>query len=325
MSAPVVLVTSPAIAEEALALLRAIGAELHFMHPPIDERMMLAEFARRRIDAVLMRGPAPFTPAVFAAANGLKIVSKHGAGHDSIDVAAATAHGVAVMVSTGANAVAVAEHSLALMLALSRELARFDHGLRRGVWKNPHTRVRDFAGRTAGIVGYGHIGQHAARLAQACGAGILVHSRTRVDLPAGMEWSDSLEALLPRADIVSLHCPLTPQTRGLIGERQIALMKPGALIINTSRGSLIDEPAMIAALRDGRLGGAGLDVFAEEPPATANPLFSMPNVIVTPHIASATDAALLQGSIIFTRNVVSYLRGEIYDPANFVNPQVFRK
>jgi D-3-phosphoglycerate dehydrogenase len=325
MNNPVVLVTSPAIPEEALALLREIGAETHFMHPPIDEKMMLEEFARRRYDAVLMRGPAPFTPAVFAAAKGLKIVSKHGAGHDSIDVAAATAHGVAVMVTNGANAAAVAEHSLALMLALSRELAQFDAGLRKGVWKKPHTRVRDFAGRTVGIVGYGHIGKHTARLAQSCGAKIVVHSRARAELPAGMEWEDGLERLLPRVDILSLHVPLTDRTRGMIGAKQIALMRPGAFIVNTSRGNLIDEPAMIAALQDGRLGGAGLDVFAQEPPDSTNPLFSMPNVIVTPHIASATDAALTQGGIIFTRNVVSYLRGEVYDPANFVNPEVFRK
>lgn len=325
MSHPVILVTSPVLAEEGLALLRGIGAELHFMNPPIDEAMMLEEFARRRYDAVLMRGPAPFTPAVFAAAKGLKIVSKHGAGHDSIDVAAATAHGVAVMVTTGANAAAVAEHSLALMLALSRELPRFDHGLRGGVWKKPSTQVRDFAGRTVGIVGYGHIGKHTARLAQACGAKVVVYSRSRTALPAGMEWEDSLERLLSRADILSLHLPLTDGTRRILGERQIALMKPGALIVNTSRGNLIDEPAMIAALKSGKLGGAGLDVFAQEPPDAANPLFSMPNVIVTPHIASATDAALSQGSLIFTHNVVSYLRGEIYDPANFVNPEVFRK
>ena len=325
MSAPAILVTSPSLDEGALALLREIGTEPQYMHPPIDERMMLAEFARRRYDAVLMRGPAPFTPAVFAAAKGLKIVSKHGAGYDSIDVAAATAHGVAVMVTNGANAPAVAEHSVALMLALSRELAQFDAGLRRGVWKKPHTRVRDFAGRTVGIVGYGHIGKHTARLAQACGANIVVHSRARVGLPAGMEWADSVEDLLARVDILSLHVPLTDRTRGMIGKERIALMKPGALVINTSRGGLIDETAMIAALQDGRLGGAGLDVFAQEPPDPANPLFSMPNVIVTPHIASATDAALAQGGIIFTRNVVSYLRGEIYDPANFINPQVFRR
>jgi len=325
MSNPVVLITSPILSEEALAVLRGAGAEIHFMQVPLDEKKMLAEFARRRYDAVLMRGPAPFTRAVFEAARGLKIVSKHGAGYDSIDVGSATAQGVAVMVSTGANAAAVAEHSLALMLALSRELAQFDAGLRKGAWKTPETIVRDFSGRTVGIVGYGHIGKHTARLAQACGARIVVHSRARVGLPAGMEWAGSVEGLLPRVDILSLHVPLTESTRGMIDRKRIALMKPGALIINTSRGSLIDEPAMIAALRDGRLGGAGLDVFAKEPPDPANPLFSMRNVIVTPHIASATMDAAVQSGIIVAHNIVSYLRGEVYDPANFINPQVFRK
>lgn len=325
MSHPVILVTSSAISDDAVAPLRAIGAEIVFMPGEIDEPAMRAAFAARRIDAVLMRGPAPFTRAVFEAAKHLRVISKNGAGYDSVDVEAATAHGVALMVTTGANADAVAEHSLALMLALRRELPRFDSSLRKGVWKNPAYMSHDFRESVVGIVGYGEIGRRTAHLAQACGAKVVVHSRARRELPPGMAWADSLEALLQQVDILSLHCPLTPQTRGLIGAPQLALMRPGAYLVNTSRGKLVDEPALIEALKAGRLAGAGLDVFAHEPPDAANPLFAMVNVIVTPHIASYTTGAAVQMGVIGANNILCYLRGEVYDPANFVNPQVFQK
>jgi D-3-phosphoglycerate dehydrogenase len=319
-----VLVTGSAVSEQARKLLRDAGAEVVFMQTPPDEMALLSEFSRRKTAAVLLRGPAPFTPAVFAAATDLKIIAKHGAGIDSVDLESATAHGVAVMVTNGANADAVAEHALALMLSLVRELPRFDREMRKGVWKDQAYAVRDFRGRTVGIVGYGHIGQKAARLASACGASVVIHSRTRVEPPPGMAWEDHLDRLLGRVDILSLHCPLTDRTKGMIGEKELRLMKPGALLINTARGKLIDEPALVAALKAGQLAGAGLDTFATEPPDAGNPLFSLPNVVCTPHIASSTTDAALQMGTIAAQNIISYLRGEIYDHSNFINPAVFK-
>ena len=319
-----VLVTGTAVSEQARKLLRDADAEVVFMQNPVDEKALLEEFSRRKTPAVLLRGPAPFTPAVFAAARDLKIISKHGVGIDSVDLESATAHGVAVMVTNGTNADAVAEHALALMLSLTRELPRFDREMRKGGWKNQAYLVRDFRDRTVGIVGYGQIGRKAARLASACGASVVIHSRTRAELPPGMEWEDNLDRLLGRVDIVSLHCPLTDQTRGMIGEKQLRLMKPGALLINTSRGKLIDEPALVAALKAGQLAGAGLDTFATEPPGAGNPLFSLPNVVCTPHIASSTTDAALQMGTIAAKNIISYLLGEIYDHRNFINPAVFK-
>src|SRR5688572_26528992 len=254
---PVVLVTGTAISERAQQPLREAGFEIVFMKMPVDERAMLQAFADSPVTAVILRGPAPFTPGVFEAAKSLKIISKNGAGIDSVDLASATAHGVAVMITEGANADAVAEHSLALMLALTRELPRYERVIRGGGWKDQGYQVRDFRERVVGIVGYGQIGSRTARLAQACGARVIVHSRRRVELPKGMEWEESLDGLLPRADIVSLHCPLSDQTRKLISASRIAKMKRGSLIVNTSRGRLIDEEALIASLKDGHLGGAG--------------------------------------------------------------------
>jgi D-3-phosphoglycerate dehydrogenase len=323
MSKSVVLVTSSAVSEQAQKPLRESGMDIAFMTGPITEQALLDEFARRKIAAVILRGPSPFSALVLDAAKDLKIISKHGAGTDSVDIKAATARGIAVMVTGGANADAVAEHALALMLSLVRELPRFDRELRKGVWKDPGKLVRDFRGRTVGIVGYGQIGRRTARLASACGAHVVIHSRTRVEIPQEMAWEESLERLLARADIVSLHCPLSDKTRGLIGEKELKLMKTGALIINTARGKLIDEPALIAALKSGRLAGAGLDTFATEPPDPANPLFALPNVILTPHISSSTTGAAAQMGAIGAQNIIHYLRGEIYDPANFLNPEVF--
>ena len=324
MTQPTVLVTGATVAQQAQKLLRDAGLDIVFMDTTTNEQSVLAELSRRTVPAVLLRGPAPFTPKVFAAAKDLKIISKHGVGIDSVDLESATAHGVAVMITSGTNAGAVAEHALALMFALVRELPRFDRELRKGIWKNQNYLVRDFRDRTVGIVGYGQIGQKTAALASACGANVVLHSRTRGEPPPGMEWEDDLGRLLARADIVSLHCPLTDKTRGFIGAKQFALMKPGSLIINTSRGKLIDEPALIDALKSGPLAGAGLDTFAVEPPDPANPLFALPNLLCTPHISSATTHAVAQMGVIAAHNIVSYLRGEVYDPRNFINPAVFK-
>lgn len=325
MAKPVVLVTGTHISQAAQQPLREAGFEVAYTKAQPDERAMIEAFAAQPVAAVILRGPAPFTPAVFDAAKDLRIISKNGAGIDSVDVASATAHGVAVMVTEGANADAVAEHSLALMLALVRELPRYERLLRGGGWKDQGYQVRDFRGRVVGIVGYGQIGARTARLAQACGARMMVHSRRRVDLLHGMEWADSLEALLPRIDILSLHCPLTEATSRMIGARELARMKPGSLLVNTSRGRLVDEPELIAALQSGHLAGAGLDVFDQEPPDPGNPLLALPNVIVTPHVASSTTGAADRMGAICAENILHYFRGEVYDARNFVNPHVVRK
>jgi D-3-phosphoglycerate dehydrogenase len=324
MTQPVVLVTGFTVSEEAQKLLRGAGLDIAFTGSAIDEASMLAEVARRTVRAVILRGPAAFTPRVFAAAKDLKIISKHGAGIDSVDLKSATEHGVAVMITNGTNAGAVAEHSLALMLALTRELPGFDRRMREGAWKDQTYIVRDFSERTVGIVGYGHIGKKTAELAAACGAKVIIHSRTRGTVPQGMEWEDDLDKMLPRVDILSLHCPLTDQTRGLINGKRLALMKPDAFIVNTSRGRMIDEAALIAALKSGKLAGAGLDVFEKEPTDPANPLFALPNVICTPHIASTTTHAAALMGVICAKNILYYLRGEIYDRSNFINPAVFK-
>ena len=319
MSKTVVLVTSMQLSEPAQRILRDAGLEIAFVPEPTSEDSSIAALAAAKPAAVLMRGNPPFTRRVIESAPQLKIIAKHGAGVDSVDVQAAAQRSVAVMTAGAANADAVAEFALALMLALARELPRLDRGVKAGTWERPHYQGGEFRGRTVGIVGYGQIGRRVARLAAAFGAKVIIHTRSAIADAAGAEVEPDLEALLRRADILSLHCPLTPETRGMIGEAQLRSMPPGALLVNTARGALVDEAALADALGSGHLGGAGLDTFALEPPDPTHPLFTLDNVICTPHVAGATKGSLLRVGTIAATNIVRHLRGETPDPDNLVS------
>ncbi len=326
MTMPVVLVTSTQLSERARQILRDAGADVSYMSDPlITEDILAARLARDGITAVLMRGSPPFTRRVLEAAANLKIIAKHGAGFDSIDLDAATARGIVVVTAGAANADAVAEHTLALMLSLARELPRLHRNLRNGVWEKGKYQGREFRGQAVGIVGYGEIGRRVAGLAAAFGARVVIHSRSRVADPAGAEVEENFDRLLGKVDILSLHCPLTDQTRGLIGGKQLCLMRPGALLINTARGGLVNERALVDALRSGRLAGAGLDTFAQEPPDPENPLFTLDNVICSPHVAAMTAESMARMGTIAADNIIGYIeRGEC-DRTNVVNPAVFKK
>jgi phosphoglycerate dehydrogenase-like enzyme len=224
-------------------------------------------------------------------AAGLIAIHKWGVGYDNIDIEAARAEGVRVLRTTGSNAVPVAETTLGLILALQRSIFLGHAAVNAGEWSTAALGARTFmlAGRTVGLVGFGPIGQHVARLLGAFGCRVLYAKRTplapEAEAASGATHAP-LETLLAEADILSLHCPLTPQTKGLIDAAALARMKPGALLVNTARGGVCDEAAVAAAIRSGQLRGAGFDVFAQEPPAPDNPLIGLPNVIVMPHIAA---------------------------------------
>jgi D-3-phosphoglycerate dehydrogenase len=303
-----VLVTAQHLVPEAQQILRDAGARLEFMAEPITEASLIERFAAGPVDAVVLRGSKPFTANVLGAARGLRIIAKNGAGVDSVDLDEAARRGIAVAVAPGANADAVAEHSIALMLALVRDLHHLDRTLRQGGWEGTSWLGRDFRGSVVGLVGYGSIGRSTARLASALGAKVVVFDQARREAD-GYELESRLDALLARVDILSLHCPLTEETRGLIGRRELALLRPGALLINTARGPIVDETALIDALRSRHLGGAGLDTFETEPIAPDNPLLGLPNVILTPHVAGVTRNAALQVATITAQNVVDALAG----------------
>jgi D-3-phosphoglycerate dehydrogenase / 2-oxoglutarate reductase len=319
----VALVTAMHLSPEAQKILTDAGGEIGYMPDPVDEETLIARFAQGPVQAVVLRGSKPFTARVLGAAPHLKVIAKNGAGVDSVDIECATQHGVAVMVAAGANAEAVAEHSIALMLVLARDLFGLDRKVRGGGWEGTGYQGRDFRASTVGIIGFGSIGRATARMAAALGAKVIVMDAFAKSEEFEME--TDLDRLLARVDIVSLHCPLTVSTHGLIGGRQLGLMKKGAILINTARGPLVDEAALIDALRNGQLAGAGLDTFEKEPIATGNPLLQMPNVILTPHVAGVTRNAVLGVATMTATNIVDCINGRPLDRRNLVNPEVLNK
>jgi phosphoglycerate dehydrogenase-like enzyme len=275
------------------ALSRAVGVS--GIQTAVVDEADEAGFAREIAEAeVLLHVLRPVTPATIAAAPRLKLIQKLGVGVNTIDLEAAKAAGVAVANMPGVNSQAVAEMTLALMLAVLRRLSYLDPLTREGQGWAPDPDLIDgvgeLAGRTVGFVGYGAAPSRLGAALQALGAKVIYTARSpKPELPGRFV---SLEELLAEADIVSLHVPLTPATRGLIGEAAFAAMRPGAILINTARGDLVDEAALVAALRARRLRGAGLDVFASEPVDPDNPLLALPNVVATPHMAWLTPETL---------------------------------
>ncbi|WP_182283688.1 NAD(P)-dependent oxidoreductase [Comamonas testosteroni] len=302
-----VLVTAEHWAPEAQAVVQQAGGQIHFMAEPITAESLAQQLAQTGAQALVLRGSKPVSAAVLQAAPALRIVAKNGAGVDSVDMEAARAQGVAVAVAQAANAPAVAEHALALMLALVRQLHQLDQQVRAGGWAGSNWQGRDFRGSTVGIVGYGAIGRATAQLAAALGAKVLVLR------PAGQaddfDCEPDLRQLLPRVDILSLHCPLTERSRGMIGVNELALLRPGSLLINTARGPVVDEAALLAALQSGHLGGAGLDTFDTEPLPQGHPLARLPQVLLTPHVAGVTRQAALRVATLTAANIVDHLAG----------------
>lgn len=275
-------------------------------------------------EAVIVR-TARLEGSAIAAAPRLRVIAKHGVGYDNIDLVAAAARRIPVTVTATANAVSVAEHAMAQMLALAKHGPVMDAAVRAGDWA-ARTRIvsLELAGRTLLIVGFGRIGSRVARRALAFEMRVLVvdpyvpPERIRA---AGCEPAASLRAALAEADIVTLHCPLGPATRGLLGAAELALLRPGALLVNTARGGLVDEPALVAALATGRLGGAALDVMEREPPAPDDPLLAAPRLLLSPHVAGVTAESAVRMAVEAADNVLAGLDGRL-DPSVVVNPEV---
>lgn len=228
------------------------------------------------------------TAEMIAAAPNLKLIQKIGVGVNTIDLEAAKRRGIPVCNLPGTNARAVAELALGLMLAVLRRIPAFDRGLRAGTWTDTGLQdgIGELGGRTVGLVGFGAIPRVLAPILDAMGCKVIYHARQpAADRPEGYL---TLSALLAEADIVSLHLPLVPETDRLLNAAAFGRMKPGAILINTGRGGLIDQPALCSALASGRLGGAGLDVFDAEPLAEGEPLLALPHVVATPHVAWLT-------------------------------------
>ncbi|MGV3655479.1 MAG: hydroxyacid dehydrogenase [Noviherbaspirillum sp.] len=262
--------------------------------------------------ALIVRNRTQVDAALLEAAPRLRVVGRLGVGLDNIDTAACRRRGIAVIPATGANALAVAEYVVANAMLLLRGAYLSSAAVAAGEW--PRAQLsdgREAAGKTLGLVGFGGIGRLTARLAQALGMRVIAYDPLLAhDAPA---WRESgvarrgLDALLGEADAVSLHVPLTGETRGLIDGARIAAMKPGAVLINTARGGIVDEAALAEALRAGKLGGAALDVFGQEPLPAGSPLAGVPNLILTPHIAGVTLESNQRVSALIAERVADFL------------------
>jgi phosphoglycerate dehydrogenase-like enzyme len=299
--------------ERTGARLKAAGLQVHHV-PKRGARSTreLAALVRGAVAAIVSTDP--FDRSVFAAAPGLRVIARVGVGSDSIDLRAASRAGVAVTVTRGANAETAADHTLALMLAALRRVLEHDGAVRNGAWPRggPLT-PWDLHAATVGLVGHGDIGQAVARRLAGFGVRLLVAD------PAFARRVE-LDELLRRADVVSLHVPLTAATHRLIGPCELDLMRPDAVLVNTSRGGLVDEAALAARLRDGRLRAAALDVFEGEP-AVPTALTGLPNVVLTPHIGGLSVASIAAMTEQATGHVLDVLSGRP-DVAALANPEV---
>ena len=261
----------------------------------------------------------PFDAGVLDGARGLRVIARVGVGTDSIDVDAATRRGVAVCVTPGANAATTADHAVALMLAALRRIPEHDRAVRAGGWpRGIGATPWELSGATVGLVGYGTIGRLVAQRLDGFAVRILACDPMA---PAGDDGVEPMELdeLLRASQVVSLHAPLTAATAGLMDRRRIGLMRPDAVLVNTARGGLIDEPALIDALEAERIRAAGLDVFADEPPASAR-LRRLPNLILTPHMGGVSERSVAEMTRQATAAVLAVLGGEC--PDGLVNPDV---
>lgn len=243
----------------------------------------------------------------------LKVISKHGVGIDNVDVDAASERDVPVCRVLGANDREVAEHALLLIMALRRRLTRIDRDTRRGVWDRSRYETHTVGEDTLGLYGCGSIGRHALRFARGLGLDCAVYDPyvDPSDLPEPVEAVDSTRSLFEAATVVSIHAPLTDETRGDVGEDELARLGDGGLLVNTSRGEIVDEAALIAALEAGTIGGAGLDVLETEPPAPDNPLLHRDDVVVTPHVAGNTVESLRKLGAGAAENVRAVYEGRL--------------
>lgn len=275
----------------------------------------------RTADIVIVRANLPET--LFATAPKLRAAIRHGAGLDMIPLDAATAAGVLVANVPGVNARSVAEHVIFVALALGRRFRAIDSDLRQKGWlvgRAHSLDAREMQGATMGIIGMGHLGKAITAIAQAgFGMHVLAHTRRNAGFPEGVEPS-SRDELLKRSDYVVLACPLSSETRGMIAARELAIMRKGAFLINVARGAVTNEDDVVSALRSGHLGGAAIDVFAEQPLPADHPLFGFPNVILTPHLAGITEESMERMGVGAVEETLRVLRGDL--PVNLVNPSV---
>jgi D-3-phosphoglycerate dehydrogenase / 2-oxoglutarate reductase len=309
-----ILVTDK-LAEEGLARLRDEPGVEVVVNTKLAQDPAALKLALNDADGIVIRSGTQLTADVLDGQKRLSAIVRAGVGVDNIDVGAATRLGIVVMNTPGGNTVSTAEHTMALLLSLSRNVASANDSLKSGKWERTKFTGTQLEGKTLGVIGLGRVGLAVAKRAQGFGMTVLGFDpflSAEKATEYGLESIARLDDLWGRADFLTLHTPLTAETRNLIGAREIALMKPTVRIINCARGGLIDEPALAEALKTGKVAGAAIDVFDPEPPPTGHPLVGLPQVLVTPHLGASTEEAQVSVAVEAARLLSDFLtRGQV--------------
>ena len=303
MSRATLIVTGADLAAQALALLQDFEIVYAGKAPTEDDMVALC---RRHDPVAIIVRYGKVGAAVMDAAPSLKVISKHGSGTDTIDKAAAKARGIEVVAAVGANAAAVAEQALALLLACAKSVVALDARMHAGHWDKATHKSLELHGRTVGVVGLGAIGLRFAKMADALGMRVIGFDPFAKNLPAYIESVD-LATIWRESDAISLHCPLTDENRGMLNAATLAQCKRGVVVVNTARGGLIEEAALLAAVRSGQVMAAGLDSFAVEPMVAGHPFQGEANVILSPHIGGVTSDAYVNMGVGAAKNVLDML------------------
>lgn len=303
MSRPAILITAADLAPQALALLADYEIVYAGRSPTEDDIVALC---RRHDPVAIIVRYSKVGAAAMDAAPSLKVISKHGSGTDTIDKAAAQARGIEVVAAVGANAAAVAEQALALLLACAKSVPQLNERMHAGHWDKATHKSLELSGRTIGLVGLGAIGLRFAKMVDALGMHVLGFDPFAKNLPDYVQPAD-LETIWRESDAISLHCPLTDDNRHLLGAGTLARCKQGVIVVNTARGGLIDEAALLAAVQSGQVRMAGLDSFAVEPMTAGHPFQHQPGFILSPHIGGVTSDAYVNMGLGAARNALAVL------------------
>lgn len=302
---PVFLVTGSDLAPQALALLGDYEIVFAGKTPTEDDVVALC---RQHDPVAIIVRYSKVGAAAMDAAPSLKVISKHGSGTDTIDQVAAQARGIQVVAAAGANAAAVAEQALALLLACAKSVVTLDQRMHAGHWDKATHKSVELEGRTIGVIGLGAIGQRFARMADAMGMRVLGFDPYAANLPTYIQPA-TLETLWRESDALSLHCPLTADNAKLLNATTLAACKRGVIVVNTARGGLIDEAALLAAVQSGQVASAGLDSFAVEPMTAPHPFHGEPRITLSPHIGGVTADAYVKMGVAAAQNALAVLNG----------------
>ena len=321
-----ILITGPTICSEAQKILLGNNAEIIFTDNYNSSEKIANLVKKQQTDALIVR-TGTITREVISSSSNLKVIVKHGTGFNNIDIESANKLKIPVLITPKANLESVAEHAVALIYVLSKKIILHNYEIKiNHVWDRNKHQSEELFQKTIGIIGAGRIGLRVIELISPLNMNIVIYDpfTSEKDLPHCVKKVKSLKELLKISDIVSVHCPLNKNTYHLLGKEEFSIMKPSSYLINTSRGGIVDEEALILALEEGIISGAGIDVFEKEPPLFTNKIFKLSNIVTTPHTAGPTKEAFVKMGIAAAKLAIMILEGKVneIEKIAFVNPHI---